>query len=77
VTTVMPRFIADSSVGHSAVGSVADTMSALAPLAMAAWIAGICADGVAVVPLVSEPVSPSVSRAAIAPPEPALSAVVK
>jgi hypothetical protein len=73
----MPRFIADSSVGHSAVGSVADAMSALAPREMAAWIAGICDDAVAVVPLVSLPVSPSASSAAIAPPEPALSAVVK
>jgi hypothetical protein len=64
-------------VGHSAVGSVADTMSALAPLEIAAWIAGICAAGVAALPLVSVPVSPSVFSAAIAPPEFALSAVVK
>jgi len=77
VTTLMPRFIAAWSVGHSAVGSVADTMSALAPLEIAAWMAGICEDGVAVVPLVSVPVSPRASSAAIAPPELALSAVVK
>jgi hypothetical protein len=69
--------MADSSVGHSAVGSVADTISAFAPLETAAWIAGICEAGVADVPLVSEPVSPSVWRAAMAPPELALSAVVK
>src|SRR5690348_12313541 len=73
----MPRLIADLSVGHSAVGSVADTMSAFAPLEIAAWIAGICEAGVAAVPLVSVPVSPSACRAAIAPPESALSAVVK
>jgi hypothetical protein len=77
VTTVIPRFIAALSVGHRAVGSVADTMSALAPVEMAAWIAGICEDGVAAVPLVSVPVSPSAVSAAIAPPELALSAVVK
>src|SRR6185312_8647588 len=75
--TVMPRLIADFSVGHSAVGSVADTMSALAPLETAAWMAGICEAGVALVPLVSEPVSPSACSAAMAPPELALSAVVK
>src|SRR6185437_7496738 len=73
----MPRFMADESVGHSAVGSVADTRSALAPLEIAAWMAGICDDGVAEVPLVSVPVSPSACSAEIAPPEPALSAVVK
>src|SRR5262252_5061523 len=73
----MPRLIADFSVGHSAVGSVADTMSAFAPLEIAAWIAGICEAGVADVPLVSVPLSPSASSAAIAPPELALSAVVK
>jgi hypothetical protein len=37
-------------------------MSALAPLEMTAWIAGICVAGVAVLPLVSVPVAPSVSR---------------
>ena len=73
----MPRFIADSSVGQSAVGSVAETMSAFAPLEIAAWIAGICEDGVADVPLVSVPVSPRALSAAMAPPELALSAVVK
>jgi len=77
VTTVIPRFIAAFSVGHSAVGSVADTMSAFAPLLMAAWMAGICEAGVAAVPLVYVPVSPSACSAAIAPPESALSAVVK
>jgi len=69
--------MAEVSVGQSAVGSVADTMSAFAPLEIAAWIAGICDAGVAAVPLVSVPVSPSVFSAAIAPPELALSAVVK
>ncbi len=73
----MPRFMADWRVGHSAVGSVAETMSAFAPLEMAAWMAGICDAGVAAVPLVSVPVSPRVVSAAIAPPEFALSAVVK
>src|ERR1700739_146666 len=73
----MPRCMADSSVGHSAVGSVADTMSAFAPLETAAWIAGICDAGVADVPLVSLPVSPRAPSAAMAPPELALSAVVK
>ena len=52
-------------------------MSALAPLEIAAWMAGICDAGVAAVPLVSVPVSPSALSAAIAPPELALSAVVK
>src|SRR5205085_12656723 len=73
----MPRFIAAFSVGHSAVGSVADTMSAFAPLLIAAWMAGICEAGVAAVPLVSVPVSPGVSSAEIAPPDFELSAVVK
>src|SRR5690349_17465321 len=73
----MPRLIADLSVGHSAVGSVADTISAFAPLEIAAWIAGIWLAGVAAVPLVSVPVSPRALSAAIAPPELALSAVVK
>ena len=59
MTTVIPRFIAAFSVGHSAVGSVAETMSAFAPLLIAAWMAGICEAGVAAVPLVSVPVSPS------------------
>jgi hypothetical protein len=52
-------------------------MSAFAPLLIAAWMAGICEAGVAAVPLVSVPVSPSAWSAAIAPPEFALSAVVK
>jgi hypothetical protein len=69
--------MADSRVGQSAVGSVADTMSAFAPLEIAAWIAGICEAGVAAVPLVSVPVSPRALSAAMAPPELALSAVVK
>src|SRR5215469_14000013 len=64
-------------VGHSADGSVADTMRAFAPLLIAAWMAGICEAGVAWVPLVSVPVAPSVVSAAIAPPVFALSAVVK
>ena len=40
-------------------------------------MAGISAAGVAALPLVSVPVSPSALSAAIAPPEFALSAVVK
>jgi len=75
--TVIPRFIAEVSVGHSAVGSVAETMSTFAPLLIAAWMAGIWEAGVAAVPLVSVPVSPSAVRAAIAPSVFALSAVVK
>jgi hypothetical protein len=73
----MPLAIAAFRVGHSADGSVADTMSALAPLVIAAWRAGICEAGVAAVPLVSVAVSPSVARAAMAPPDFTLSAVVK
>jgi hypothetical protein len=73
----MPFFIASFRVGHSAVGSVAETIGTLAPFAIAAWMAGICDAGVAAVPLVSVPLSPSVSSAAIAPPVLALSAVVK
>ncbi len=52
-------------------------MRMFAPLVMADWIAGICEAGVAAVPLVSDPVSPSVPSAARAPPEFTLSAVVK
>src|ERR1022692_3492211 len=77
VTTVMCLAMAEFSVGQSAAGSVADTISALAPLVIAAWIAGICEAGVAAVPLVSVPVSPSALRAASAPPDLTLSAVVK
>ena len=73
----MPLAMAAFRVGHSADGSVADTMSALAPLVIAAWRAGICEAGVAAVPLVSVAVSPSVCRAAMAPPDFTLSAVVK
>src|SRR5580704_12674459 len=73
----MPFAMADWRVGQSADGSVADTMSALAPLVMAAWMAGICEAGVAAVPLVSDPVSPRACSAASAPPEFTLSAVVK
>src|ERR1700685_3361771 len=73
----MPLAIAAFRVGHSADGSVADTMSALAPLVIAAWRAGICEAGVAAVPLVSVAVSPSVASAAMAPPDFTLSAVVK
>jgi hypothetical protein len=73
----MPRFMAASSVGQSAVGSVAEMTSALAPLLIAAWMAGICEDGVSAVPLVSVPDSFSVCSAASAPPELTLSAVVK
>src|SRR5450755_2158290 len=73
----MPRFMAELSVGQSADGSVAETTRALAPLAIAAWMAGIWEAGVAAVPLVSEPVSPSVCSAARAPPDFTLSEVVK
>src|SRR5215470_3159288 len=73
----MPLAMADFSVGHSAVGSVADTMRMLAPLMIDAWMAGSSDAGVAAVPLVSVPVSPSVWSAAIAPPDFALSAIVK
>src|ERR1022692_2395491 len=73
----MPFCMAASSVGHSADGSVAETISAFAPLVIAAWMAGIWEAGVAAVPLVSAPVSPSVPSAASAPPDPTLSAVVK
>ena len=73
----MPLAMADFRVGHSAVGSVADTIRMLAPLVIAAWMAGICEAGVAAVPLVSVPVSPSCCSAAIAPPNLALSAIVK
>jgi hypothetical protein len=52
-------------------------MRALAPLVMAAWMAGICEAGVAAVPLVSLPLSPSALSAARAPPDCTLSAVVK
>ena len=51
----MPFFIADLSVGHSAEESDADTMSAFAPLVIAAWMAGICDAAVAAEPLVSCP----------------------
>src|SRR5215469_8816839 len=73
----MPLAMAAFSVGHNAVGSVADTISTFAPLAIAAWMAGIWDVGVAAVPLVSVPVSPSADSAASAPPEFTLSAVVK
>src|SRR6266705_933835 len=69
--------IAEFSVGQSAEASVAETISALAPLVIAAWMAGICEAGVAAVPLVSEPVSPSCVSAARAPLDFTLSAVVK
>jgi hypothetical protein len=46
-------------------------------LEIAAWMAGSCEAEVAALPLVSEPVSPSASSAAIAPPVLALSATVK
>ena len=49
----MPLAMAPFRVGHSADGSVADTMRAFAPLLIAAWMAGICEAGVAAVPLVS------------------------
>src|SRR5277367_56092 len=77
VTTVIPFFIAEFSVGQSAEASVADTRRTFAPFVIAAWIAGICDAGVAAVPLVSVPVSLRALSAAIAPPDFALSAVVK
>src|SRR5215471_11645423 len=73
----MPLAMADLSVGHSAVGSVADTMRMLAPLVIAAWMAGSSDAGVAAVPLVSVPVSPSSVSPAMAPPYLAVSATVK
>src|SRR5580698_3528514 len=73
----MPFCIAEFKVGHRAEGSVAETSRIFAPLVIAAWIAGICDAGVAAVPLVSVAVSPSAWNAAIAPPDLALSAVVK
>src|SRR5215471_15725828 len=77
VTTVIPLDIAELSVGQRADASVADTRRMFAPFVIAAWIAGICEAGVAAVPLVSVPLSLSAFRAAIAPPDLALSAVVK
>src|SRR5689334_5886262 len=73
----MPLSMADLSVGHRAVGSVADTIRMLAPLVIAAWMAGSSDAGVAAVPLVSVPVSPSSWSAAMAPPNLAVSATVK
>ncbi len=77
VTTVMPFCIAELSVGQRAEASVADTSRTFAPLVIAAWMAGIWEAGVAAVPLVSVPDSLRAFRAAIAPPDFALSAVVK
>ena len=56
---------------------MADTIRMLAPFVIAAWMAGISDAGVAAVPLVSVPVSPSCCSAAIAPPNLAVSATVK
>src|SRR6266508_3324311 len=47
VMTVILRAIACFRVGHSADASVAETISALAPFVIAAWIAGICEAAVA------------------------------
>src|SRR5579862_1583170 len=77
VTTVIPFCIAEFSVGQSADASVADTSRMFAPLVIAAWMAGIWEAGVAAVPLVSVPDSLRAFRAAIAPPDFALSEVVK
>ena len=74
---MIPRAIACLSVGHSAVGSVAETMRTLAPLAIAAWMAGSWEADVAAEPLVSVPVEPSSLTAASAPPVFTLSATVK
>src|ERR1700684_2034404 len=73
----MPLAMADFRVGQRADGSVADTMRAFAPLVIAAWMAGICDEGVAAVPRVSLPVSPRACSAASAPPDFTLSDVVK
>ena len=77
MTTVIPFCIAELSVGQRAAASVAETSRMFAPLVIAAWIAGICEAGVAAVPLVSVPLSFSAFSAAIAPPDLALSEVVK
>src|SRR6266536_2070376 len=69
--------LASRSTSLVPIWAVEDTMRAFAPLLIAAWMAGICEAGVAWVPLVSVPVAPSVFSAAIAPPDLALSAVVK
>ena len=72
-----PLRIAEFSVGQSAAGRSPTRAATFAPFVIAAWIAGICEAGVAAVPLVSVPVSLSAFSAAIAPPDLALSAVVK
>ena len=77
MTTVIFFFMAELSVGQSAAASLAETTSAFAPFVIAAWMAGICDAAVAAVPLVSVPVSPRAFRAASAPPDLALSEVVK
>ena len=77
MTTVTPFAAADFSVGHSASGSSAEMISAFAPLAIEDWMTGSCEAGVAAVPLVSVPFSPSVPSAASAPSVFTLSAVVK
>ena len=56
----MPRAIADFSVGHSAVGSVAETSRMLAPLAIEDWMTGSWEAEVAAEPLVSLAFSSSV-----------------
>src|SRR5262249_15179924 len=73
----MPFAMAEFRVGHSADGSVADTMRAFAPLLIAAWMAGICEAGVARAPLVSGPVAPGGPGAASVPPFVPLWGVVK
>src|SRR3979490_1074972 len=77
VTTTIFFAIACLSVGQSAEASVADTRRTLAPLVIAAWIAGICEAAVARVPLVSLPVPLSSWTALSAPPDFTLSEVVK
>ena len=77
MTTVTPLAIAPLSVGQSASGSVAETISTLAPLVIAPSMAGIWELGVAAVPLVSVPSSPNCLRARRAPPVLTLSDVVK
>jgi hypothetical protein len=59
-------------VGHSAVGSVAETTRMLAPLVIEAWMAGSSEAGVAAVPLVSDPVRRPAEDAAPADAAPAL-----
>ena len=74
----MPLVMAEFRVGHSADGSVADTMRDVGALGDRRLDRrDLRRRAVAAVPLVSVPVSPSAWRAASAPPDFTLSAVVK